>query len=215
MTYDGQSFYWTEIAEGKESIVRYEPGAKSKEIILTAGLEMPEDLAIDWLTGNIYFTDASRSHIAVCTNNGLSCTQIVDWNLMQNLRAIVLHPTESLMFWTDWGLDAHIGVAFMDGSSPQVLVKDVAWPNGLALDWLNGRIYWVDAREQTIESATITGKDRRKVLKDFVQHPYSLAVFEDRLYWSDWDTMSIESCNKFTGKEHETLVQGELIYGEF
>lgn len=214
VSYDGKSFYWTDLTEGKEAIVKYTPATKEKVVLLTAGLEAPEDIAVDWLTGNIYFTDATRTHVAVCTDNGHYCTQLVYSKEMDRPRGIVLHPMESLMFWTDWGTDSHIGVAFMDGSSPKVLIDDVEWPNGLALDWPNGRIYWVDARAQTIESATITGKDRRKVLENFVQHPFGLAVFESRLYWSDWMTMSIESCDKFSGKNHEVLVQGEQIYGK-
>ncbi|CRL05146.1 CLUMA_CG018156, isoform A [Clunio marinus] len=212
ITYDGQNIYWTEISEGRESIVKFIPETERKESVLTAGLESPEDLAIDWLTGNIYFTDALRSHVAVCTSDGRYCTQLVNMKEMNNPRSIVLHPSESLMFWTDWGLHSHIGVAYMDGSEAKVLIDDVAWPNGLALDWPNGRIYWVDAQIQTIESATITGTDRRKVLAGVVQHPFGLALFEDRLYWSDWETMSIESCDKFTGKNHEILVQGEQIF---
>lgn len=214
VSYDGKNFYWTELSEGKEAIVKYTPATQKKVVLLTAGLETPEDVAVDWLTGNIYFTDASRTHVAVCTDNGYFCTQLVSSKEMERPRGIVLHPTESLMFWSDWGTDSHIGVAFMDGSSPKVLIDDVAWPNGIALDWPNGRIYWVDAQAKTIESATITGKDRRKVLENFVQHPFGLAVFESRIYWSDWMTMSIESCDKFTGKAHEVLVQGEQIFGK-
>lgn len=215
VSYDGRSFYWTEITAGKEAIVRLAQGSQNKEVLLTAGLESPEDLAIDWLTGNIYFTDATRSHIAVCNGDGRFCTQLVYSKVMERPRSIVLHPSESLMFWTDWGTSAHIGVAFMDGSQAKSLIDNVVWPNGLALDWPNGRIYWVDAKHQTIESATIFGSDRRKVLEGFVQHPFGLAVFEDRLYWSDWETMSIEACDKFTGKNHDVLVQGEQIFGEF
>lgn len=214
VSFDGNSFYWTEISEGKESLVKYSPSSRKKEVLLTAGLESPENLAVDWLTGNIYFTDAGRAHIAICTNTGLYCTQLVNMNQMQHPRGIVLHPTESLMFWSDWGLEAHIGVAFMDGTGPKILINDVSWPNGLALDWPNARIYWVDAKLQTIESATITGSDRRKVIDDIVKHPFGLAVFQDRIYWSDWETLSIESCDKFTGKNHRTLVQGEQIFGK-
>lgn len=46
-------------------------------------------------------------------------------------------------------------------------------------------------------------------------HPYAIAIFENKLYWSDWHTKSIETCNKFTGKDHHTIVraqQGLLIY---
>jgi hypothetical protein len=83
------------------------------------------------------------------------------------------------------------------------------------LDWPNGRLYWTDAKSSTIESVTISGKDRRVVLQDISMHPFGIAVFEDKLYWSDWDTLNIESCNKFTGKNFEPLVEGELVYGEF
>ena len=33
-----------------------------------------------------------------------------------------------------------------------------------------------------------------------MKHPFSLAVSEDRLFWSDWENKDIVSCNKFTGK---------------
>ena len=184
------------------------------EVLLTAGLETPEDLAIDWLTGNIYFTDANLTRVAVCTSSGYYCTQLVSTDAMDKPRSITLHPAESLMFWTDWGQSPHIGVAFMDGSGAKVLVENMKWPNGITLDWPNGRLYWVDAKLGTIESVAINGNDRRVILADLVKHPFSIAVFEDKLYWSDWDTLNIESCNKFTGKDFEPLVQGEYVYGE-
>lgn len=214
VTYDGRDFYWTEMSSGKEAIVKFAQGSKTTEVLLTAGVGKPEDIAIDWLTGNLYFTDAELTHIAVCTGNGMHCTQLLQSEAMDKPRAIALHPAESLMFWTDWGKSPHIGVAFMDGTRADILVKDVIWPNGFALDWPNGRIYWADAFTGIIESATINGKDRRKVLTDFVHHPFGLAVFESRIYWSDWQTFSIESCDKFTGKDHDVLVQGEEILGK-
>ena len=214
IAFDGQSYYWTEYAEGKESIVKYQPSTKIKEVLLTTGIETPEDVAVDWFTGNIYFTDQSKSSIAVCTNNGYHCTQLVNSSIIEKPRALVVHPPDALMFWSDWGANGHIGTAYMDGSNPAKIVKDVAWPNGLALDWPSRRIYWADAKSQKIETATINGKDRRMIIQEFVGHPYGLAVFEDRLYWSDWETSSISSCNKFTGKDFNVLVQGDQYFGK-
>ncbi|KTG33418.1 hypothetical protein cypCar_00008936, partial [Cyprinus carpio] len=36
-------------------------------------------------------------------------------------------------------------------------------------------------------------------------HPFAITVFEDSLYWTDWHTKSINSANKFTGKNQEVI----------
>lgn len=38
-------------------------------------------------------------------------------------------------------------------------------------------------------------------------HPFSLALFEDTLYWSDWDGSMLMSCNKFTGKDKKVILK--------
>ena len=40
-----------------------------------------------------------------------------------------------------------------------------------------------------------------------MKHPFSLAIFEDRLFWSDWENKDIVSCNKFTGKDLKVHVK--------
>lgn len=53
------------------------------------------------------------------------------------------------------------------------------------------------------------------ILKEVVKHPFAIAVFEDKIYWSDFNTHSIDSCEKFTGKNHHTLIKEskDFIYG--
>lgn len=66
------------------------------------------------------------------------------------------------MYWSDWGDTPHISVAEMDGKGRQLFVtKDLAYPNGLSIDKPNKRLYWVDAKSQTIESIRLDGTDRR------------------------------------------------------
>lgn len=36
-------------------------------------------------------------------------------------------------------------------------------------------------------------------------HPFGLAVFEDKIYWSDWDTLSIHVADKLTGYNRTVL----------
>lgn len=47
-----------------------------------------------------------------------------------------------------------------------------------------------------------------------IQHPYSLAVFENKLYWSDWESKTIQSCDKFSGKNWQILIRAsDTPYG--
>lgn len=120
------------------------------------------------------------------------------------------------MYWTDWGHQPKIARALMDGTNDTSFVSsDIHWPNGLTIDYPNSRLYWTDAKLMTLESIHLDGTDRRIILDGIVKHPYAIAVFENRLYWSDWSTHSIQSCDKFTGKNHQTLIkeQKEYIYG--
>lgn len=65
------------------------------------------------------------------------------------------------LYWTDWGDHSLIGKIGMDGGNRSVIVDTkITWPNGLTLDYINGRIYWADAREDYIEFASLDGSNR-------------------------------------------------------
>ncbi|XP_030759399.1 putative vitellogenin receptor [Sitophilus oryzae] len=212
---DGNNIYWTEVFTQHEAIVKASVDGSERDVLVTAGLALPEDLAVDWLTGNVYFTDGKLQHIGVCTNDGTHCT-VLNNNDIRKPRAIVLDIEEGTMYWTDWGEPAEIAFSHMDGTQDRPFLRDnVHWPNGLALDGPNKRLYWTDAKKMALESIRLDGTDRRVILENVVKHPFAIAVFEDKLYWSDWETMSIDSCNKFTGKNHTTLIKEHknFIYG--
>lgn len=66
------------------------------------------------------------------------------------------------MYWSDWGNHPEIGKSFMDGTADISFVSnDITWPNGLAIDFPNDRLYWTDAKRATIESVKLDGTDRR------------------------------------------------------
>lgn len=61
------------------------------------------------------------------------------------------------MYWTDWGEIPKIERAALDGSDRIVLVNtSLGWPNGLALDYEESKIYWGDAKTDKIEVCKCT-----------------------------------------------------------
>ncbi|XP_025153783.1 vitellogenin receptor isoform X2 [Harpegnathos saltator] len=199
--------YWSEVAQGNEAIVKSKLYRRKNEVIATAGLDVLTDIAVDWITGNIYFTDEGYARIGVCDNNGTYCTVLINEQINKP-KGLALLPNKGIMYWSDWGPNAHIAMAGMDGKNSHLFVtKNIKWPISVTIDYPNNRLYWVDAKLAVVESIRLDGSDRRTVLHELIQHPFSLAVFENKLYWSDWTEKTIQSCNKFTGKDWEIMTR--------
>jgi len=141
-----------------------------------------------------------------------------------------------MMYWCDWGLKPHIAQAGMDGQNMSLLVTNLEWPNSVSIDYPNSRLYWVDIKLMLVESIRLDGTDRRVsahfsitfffhkshiarnvfvdsielqvILQDMIKHPFSIAVFENKLYWTERETQyTIQYCDKFSGKNWMTLVR--------
>lgn len=97
----------------------------------------------------------------------------------------------SLMFWTDWGRRSAIMRARMDGSSKVSIVhKSTRLPNGISLDLVSMRLYWVDAGYDRLETCDINGFSRRTLLANTANllHPFAVGVVSGYVYWTDWNT---------------------------
>ncbi len=112
------------------------------------------------------------------------------------------------MFWTDWGETPKIEKGVMDGSHRQILISsDIQWPNGLAVDRENDRLYWVDAQSATLESCDFNGKSRETIIQSsnpLISFPFGLAFFRGFVFWSDWDLQGLFRMR--VGDEHSNLL---------
>lgn len=102
----------------------------------------------------------------------------------------------------------------MDGDmkSRKIIVShNIGWPNGLAVDYTQERIYWADAKLEFIESMDYNGESRRTIVTGQLPHPFALTLSGDNLYWTDWTTRSIKVCNKYDGKNRRTIIPNGLL----
>lgn len=201
--------YWTDASLGRSVIEQAEFSklghVHSQQVFLETGLEHPEDLTVDESSGLVFFSDSGRNHIAACSVSTSACTVISEEH--DQPRGLAVHSEDRLLFVTEWGSVPMIVRMNLDGTGRRVLIsQDIVWPNGIAVDEPVDRIYWADAHRDTIESATIEGADRKLIVKD-ATHPFGIAVFEDKVYWSDWHNYRLFSCNKFTGNDIRLLIE--------
>ena len=80
------------------------------------------------------------------------------------------------LFWTDWGNNSKIERSYLDGSDRRTLInKDLGWPNGLAIDYKQNRLYWNDAQLDRLETSDFNG-DYRVQLVNGLRHPFGLTL---------------------------------------
>lgn len=89
-----------------------------------------------------------------------------------------------------------------------VIVNDrIKWPNGIALDIENNKLYWSDAGTDTIEVIKMDGKDRREIVNDNVPHSFGITILGNYLYWTDWQLRTLERIDKRGGLDRQTLLE--------
>ena len=138
----------------------------------------------------------------------------------------ILHTLYSrLLFFSDWGAVPKIERVSMDGSDRKIIVTaayGASAPTGIAIDKVDGRIYWADAMKDSIESADFNGGNRRTILKQFgssinipletvggnaLQVPFGLDLYKEHMFWTDWTTNSLYRADKRAGG-NVTLITG-------
>ena len=70
---------------------------------------------------------------------------------------------------------------FPNCSGQRVLFSDVLVPEGLAVDWVAGNLFWTDDGNDTIEVARIDGTGRKILLQGGVLvKPRAIALYPSR-----------------------------------
>ncbi|XP_041975505.1 very low-density lipoprotein receptor isoform X7 [Aricia agestis] len=194
--------FWSDVTDEKIYKAPIDEGSQ-RTVVIGDQLITSDGLAVDWIYNHLYWTDTGKNHIELSDLQG-NMRKILIRDKLEEPRAIALNPLDGWMYWTDWGQVPKIERAGMDGSHRQTIVSyDVKWPNGLTLDLVRKRVYWVDAKLNTISSCNYDGSGRRVILysTDVLRHPFSITTFEDWVYWTDWDKTAVYRANKFNGKD--------------
>lgn len=99
----------------------------------------------------------------------------------------------------------------MNGNARKLIItKSIAWPNGLTLDPIQKRIFWVDAHFDYLATADYEGENRLILMSGAtkIPHPFAVDVFNEFIFYTDWDSKGIHRLLKIGGKtqNHSDLI---------
>ncbi|XP_059178824.1 low-density lipoprotein receptor-related protein 2-like isoform X2 [Physella acuta] len=173
-----------------------------QKVVVKDNVPSVEGISVDWISRKLYWVDGRKSHICVSEMNGTSQVTLLKDGIRRP-RAIVVDPFNGFLYWSDWGNPPYIGRMGLNGQnlSTDFITEKLGWPNALTIDFETDRLWWADAHLDIIEYVGLDGRHRHIVLEG-VPHPFAISLFEDYMYWTDWNHLTIERANKFTGENH-------------
>ncbi|KAG1714926.1 Low-density lipoprotein receptor-related protein 2 [Nymphon striatum] len=170
----------------------------TSKVIVNHGISSVEALAVDWLGDNIYWVDSVRKVIEVAKSDGSYRLTLIKEGL-DKPRGLALDVKKGLMFWTDWDVvTPRISRAWMTGfdQSAIVMVKTLdssgGFPNGLALDAEHNKLYWVDAKSNTINTVDYSGGHFKRLTQDWLNivRPFDIVLLNSNIYFTHWGGIS-------------------------
>uniref|UniRef100_A0A2H1W340 SFRICE_002592 n=1 Tax=Spodoptera frugiperda TaxID=7108 RepID=A0A2H1W340_SPOFR len=198
----GNKLYWSDAKT--KTINRCSVNGSNMEKVLE-WMGLVEGIAIDWSGHNIYWTDTATQRIEVARLDGSSRRTLV-WQGLKKPKSIALDPKKGYMYWSELGSKS-IKRAGMDGSSPTILFEQVGKVHSIAIDYERRGLYWAALDPPAIEFAYLNGTGRKTLINN-VSMPYTLTLYNDKIYWGDWNTGIVESADKLSGSGRTTVGSG-------
>lgn len=209
-----EHIYYSDVLQ--DVIFRVHRNGSSKEILLASQNEGVEGLAVDWAAKNLYYIDSRKGTLNVLSTRNITHRRTLLKNLKRP-RAIVVHPNRGFVFFSEWDRPANISRAYTDGTNLTVFKNlTLGWPNGLSIDFETDRLYWCDALLDHVQHSKLDGSDLKTINSRLIRHPFSIVVFRDYMYITDWRLDAIIKLHKLTGEGEDTIVkesQTNRLYG--
>ncbi|KAJ8043037.1 Low-density lipoprotein receptor-related protein 6 [Holothuria leucospilota] len=154
-------FYFTDIQ--KRAIGRASLRNSTVSFIIEENVDTPLGIAVAYLTGLLYWTDAGRHDVSVSRLDGtFRKTLMTSSPDCWTPKGIVLSRDNQDIFWTCKG---RIEKAKADGSErdPTFVIDNVVEPSALAIDTDGTFIYWVDTGAGKIDRVRVDGLYREQM----------------------------------------------------
>ncbi|XP_044218108.1 low-density lipoprotein receptor-like [Thunnus albacares] len=181
-------------------------GAESGQ--LTSHLSGPGPVAALASDRTLYWAQQGRGSIYRISMDGKLQDAALVLKVQGSVSGLAVDWIHQLLYWTSMEVDS-VNVGLLDGSAQRQLVTGLDKPSAVAVDPLQGLLFWAECgRSPKIERASLDGLDRTALVTSLIRRPVALSLDLPRqlLYWVDQGMRSISRVN-LEGRHRKTVVE--------
>ncbi|XP_064305963.1 low-density lipoprotein receptor-related protein 2-like isoform X1 [Phalacrocorax carbo] len=185
-----KSLYFAEVGGDAIGLLRLKDWGRLswKKAVAVEGTVI--SLALDWLSGNLYWIGGQPPSIHVAAPGGRWALVLLSEGL-QGVAWLALCPRASTMCFVtaakSHGPGAVVECAAMDGTGRRAVWKRAQAPTGLTFGGTGTRLYWADRERGTISSVELDGS-RFRVVREGLHGLSLFTIGEGFLLWSTTST---------------------------
>ncbi|RCN41788.1 Low-density lipoprotein receptor repeat class B [Ancylostoma caninum] len=171
----------------------------------------PDGVAVDELSGNLYWTSKSRNAIMMSDSENLYIKTVYRRGPGVLPYALAIDSAHRTIFWSDVGKKPSLNrmsIIDDDRGVDVVLDSSLVRPTALAVDPYARRLYWIDQSLNYLGVCNYDGANRQILGKKMGRGLYGLDVFGDFLFFSDYTKGTVERMHKLSAKNRTTVVSG-------
>ncbi|CAG9124465.1 unnamed protein product [Plutella xylostella] len=168
----------------------------------------PTKVAVDWVTGNVYFVDSTPSapKIRVCDVTRKRCAVVIDLPAGSQVTALAVDPANAyILYCVHHDLEYILWLSSLSGHRTKDLAT-VSNCSALAADSFRHRALYADAPARLVAVPYDSPTPASKILIESdanFQSPHSLALFEDHIYFLVANTFKLSRCLLYSTKTCE------------
>lgn len=135
---------------------------------------------------------------------------------LKNVVALDYLYSENRLYYADVG-NKTIHRIFLNGTGEETVVRhDAHGLEGLAIDWVGRKLYWVDRTSKHLDVSELDGTHRRTILNQGILDPRALAVHPGigYLFFTDWSHQAFIARIGMDGSKFKRIVlyENKLVW---
>ncbi|XP_033644418.1 low-density lipoprotein receptor-related protein 4-like [Asterias rubens] len=142
--------------------------------------------------------------------DGTDYMQVANSDMM-NLTALDYSPSEEMIYFVDGGrrVIERVGI---DGRNRKVILSGLGIVNGIALDWLRGRLYWTDSERRHIATCSVYSCEPEVIVDTGLRNPTGIAVHPslNLIYWTDMGAPGKIEAIRHDGRHRVTIATDNI-----